>query len=161
MTQDERSSTHIKEVIDTLFTTSTVPINLDDTRIWKLWDGVVGKGIARHARPSSIKRGVLMVKVTDSVWLQDLEFQAETIKEKLNTRLQRQAIKKVRFRVGEPQESKHLNNKGPRKEGHQDLSLERQRETETTIARIKDEEIRSSFRKIMIAAKKESKSTSD
>ena len=92
---------HIKEVIDNI--TSTIPINFDDIRIWKLWDSVVGKKIARHARPSSIKKGVLLIKVTDSVWLQELEFMAETIKERLNSKLQREAIKKVRFKVGTPQ----------------------------------------------------------
>jgi len=93
--------THIKEVIDNIFTTSPLEMNLDDVRIWKLWDGVVGKRIAQHARPSSIRKGVLMVKVTDSVWLQDLEFMAEMIREKLNSRLQREAIRKIRFKVGE------------------------------------------------------------
>lgn len=93
--------THIKEVVDNIFTTSPLKMNLDDVRIWKLWDGVVGKRIAEHARPSWIKKGVLMVKVTDSVWLQDLEFMAEMIREKLNSRLQREAIRKIRFKVGE------------------------------------------------------------
>jgi len=91
---------HIKEVIDNI--TSTIPINFDDIRIWKVWGGVVGKKIAEHARPSSIKKGVLVVKVSDSVWLQELEFEAETIKEGLNRKLQREAIKKIRFRVGTP-----------------------------------------------------------
>jgi hypothetical protein len=93
--------THIKDVMDTIFTTSPLKMNLDDVRIWQLWDGVVGKRIAQHARPSSIRKGVLMVKVTDSVWLQDLEFMAEMIREKLNSRLQREAIRKIRFKVGE------------------------------------------------------------
>ncbi len=93
--------THIKEVVDNIFTTSPLKMNLDDVRIWKLWDGVVGKRIAEHARPSWIKKGVLMVKVTDSVWLQDLEFMAEIIRGKLNSKLQREAIRKIRFKVGE------------------------------------------------------------
>ena len=92
---------HIREVIDNI--TSTIPINFDDIMIWKLWDGVVGEKIAKHARPSSIKRGILLVKVTDSVWVQELEFMAETIKDSLNSKLQREAIKKIRFRVGAPQ----------------------------------------------------------
>ena len=93
--------THIKEVVDNIFTTSPLKMNLDDVRIWKVWDGVVGERIAEHARPSWIRKGVLMVKVTDSVWLQDLEFMAEMIREKLNSRLQREAIRKIRFKVGE------------------------------------------------------------
>jgi len=92
----------IKEVIDTIFTTSTLPINFDDMRIWKLWDGVVGKKIAGHARPFSIKKGILLVMVTDSIWLQELEYKIEDIKEKLNSTLQRKAVKKIRLRVGMP-----------------------------------------------------------
>ncbi len=112
MKQDKKEFTHIKEVIDDVFTTSAIPIDVDDTRIWKLWDGVVGKKIAKHARPSWIKKGVLLVKVTDSVWLQELEFKAETIKERLNSKLQREAIKKIRFRVGTYKDSKQINKKG-------------------------------------------------
>jgi hypothetical protein len=92
----------IKEVIDTIFATSALPINFDDMRIWKLWDGVVGKKIAEHARPFSIKKGILLVMVTDSIWLQELEFKTEGIKERLNSKLQRKAIKKIRLRVGIP-----------------------------------------------------------
>ena len=94
--------TPIKEVIDTIFATSALPINFDDMRIWKLWDGVVGKKVAEHARPFSIKKGILLVKVTDSIWLQELEFKTEGIKERLNSKLQRKAIKKIRLRVGTP-----------------------------------------------------------
>jgi len=60
----------IKEVIDTIFATSALPIDIDDMKIWKLWNGVVGRK------------------------------KAEEIKESLNSKLQRQAIKKIRLRVG-------------------------------------------------------------
>jgi hypothetical protein len=99
---DHTGSMHIKDVINTIFTTSTLPINFDDMKIWKLWDDVVGEAIAQHARPFSINKGVLVVKVTDSIWLQELEFKIEDIKQGLNSRLQRRAIKKIRLRVGAP-----------------------------------------------------------
>ncbi|MFB0532235.1 MAG: DUF721 domain-containing protein [Desulfatiglandales bacterium] len=156
MRQDTKSCTHIKEVIDSIFTTSAVRINLDDIGIWELWDGVVGKKIAKHARPSSIKKGVLWVKVTDSIWLQELEFMTQVIKERINSKLQRQAIKKIRFRVGEPQDRIQTDKKRPRQEEEddQDLTLEKRREMEEILARIKDKELRSSLRKIMMAAAK-------
>ena len=94
---------HIKAVIDAIFNTPTFTVDLDDMRIWKLWESVVGKRIAEHAQPSMMKRGVLLVKVSDSVWLQELEFKTEKIKERLNRTLQREAIKKIRLKVGEPQ----------------------------------------------------------
>ena len=99
MEQDKKSFTHIKDVIGNIFSTSTLPVDFHDVEIWKLWDSAVGEKIAEHARPSSIKKGVLVVKVSDSVWLQELEFMAETIKEKLNNSIQRQAVKKIRFKL--------------------------------------------------------------
>lgn len=162
MRQDKKEFTHIKEVIDNVFTTSAIPIDVDDIRIWKLWDGVVGKKIAKHARPSWIKKGVLLVKVTDSVWLQELEFKAETIKERLNSKLQREAIKKIRFRVGTYKDSKQINKKRAKQENDQDFTLEKQREMEEILARIRDKDLRSSLRQIMIArTKKVSESPSD
>jgi predicted nucleic acid-binding Zn ribbon protein len=103
MEQDKKSFTHIKDVIDTLLSTSALDIGLDDIEIWKLWNSAVGKKIAKHARPSNIKNGVLTVKVSDSVWLQELEFMAETIKEKLNRKTQKHSVKKIRFKVGKYQ----------------------------------------------------------
>lgn len=94
--------THIREVVDAIFGAQAYPIDFDDMKLWKLWDSAVGKSVAEHARPSSIKKGVLVVKVSDSVWLQELEFRAHEIKERINRALQREAIKKIRFRVGEP-----------------------------------------------------------
>lgn len=162
MRQDRKSFIHIKEVIDNIFTTSTLPVNLDDTRIWKVWDGVVGKKIAQHARPSSIKRGVLVVKVTDSVWLHELEFMTEAIKEKLNSKLQRDAIKKIRLKVGEPLAREGIESKRSKKESGGDPSPDKQGEMERILARIKDRELRSSLRKIMkVAAGKDSENSSD
>lgn len=93
--------THIREVVDAIFGAQAYPIDFDDMKIWKLWDSAVGKSVAEHARPSSIKKGVLVVKVSDSVWLQELEFRAHEIKERINHALQREAIRKIRFKVGE------------------------------------------------------------
>ncbi len=128
--------TPIKEVIDSIFKSSALNIDLDDIRIWEVWDDVVGKKIASHARPSWIKKGVLMVKVTDSVWLQDLEFKTETIKEGLNSKLQSESIKKIRFRIGRPQESKQINARRYRQDNDQHLGSEEPREMEEVLARI-------------------------
>jgi hypothetical protein len=92
---------HIREVVDAIFAAPNYPIDFEDIKLWKLWDEVVGRQVADHARPSSIKRGTLVVKVSDSVWLQELEFRAYEIKERINRALQKEAIKKIRFKVGE------------------------------------------------------------
>jgi hypothetical protein len=94
--------THIRDVVEAIFALPNYPVDLEDMKLWKLWDGAVGVEIASHARPSSIKKGVLVVKVSDSVWLQELEFRAHEIIERINQALQRGAITKIRFRIGEP-----------------------------------------------------------
>jgi predicted nucleic acid-binding Zn ribbon protein len=94
--------THIREVVEAIFASPGCPVNLDDMKLWRLWDGLVGKEIASHAQPSSIKGGTLVVKVSDSVWLQELEFKAHEIRERINHALRREAITKIRFRVGKP-----------------------------------------------------------
>ena len=151
-----KSFTHIKEVIDDLFITSALRINLDDARIWKIWDRVVGKDIAEHARPSTINRGILLVKVTDSVWVQELEFMAETIKDKLNNRLRTDAVRKIRFKVGAPQENREITKGKSKQEIGQGPIAEEQRDMGEILARVKDKELRSSLGRFMkVAAKKD------
>jgi hypothetical protein len=155
MKRGMKSFEHIKGVIDDIFTTSVLPINLDDAKIWEVWDGVVGKRVAKHARPSQINKGALIVKVSDSVWLQELEFMAETIREGLNSTLQRTAVKKIRFKVGVPQETKQVRKGKTEQVPDRTLAPNKQKEMNQILSRVKDKELRSSLRQFMkVAAKK-------
>jgi hypothetical protein len=155
MKRRNKSFIALKDVIEDLFTSTALSINLDDVKIWEVWDSVVGKRVAKHARPSQINKGVLIVKVTDSVWLHELEFMAETIREGLNSSLGRTAVKKIRFKVGVPQETKQVR-KGKTKQGvDRGLAPEKQKEMNQILSRVKDKELRSSLRQFMkVAAKK-------
>ena len=154
MKRGNRSFIPIRDVIDDLFASSVLSINLDDVKIWEVWDGVVGKRVAKHARPSQINKGVLIVKVTDSVWLHELEFMAETIREGLNSTLRRTAVKKIRFKVGIPQEAEPVR-KGKAEQGPgRPLAPEKQKEMNRILSRVKDKELRSSLGQFMKAAAK-------
>jgi hypothetical protein len=48
------------------------------------WSEIVGEGIAKYAVPASFKDGLLVVNVTDSSWAQELNFQKNLIKTRLN-----------------------------------------------------------------------------
>jgi predicted nucleic acid-binding Zn ribbon protein len=99
MEEKKGSLTSLKDIITTLLNDPTLPFNPADARIWEVWDEAVGPGIARHARPSWIRKGILRIEVSDPIWLQELEFEAETIKEKLNGQLGGKTIKKIEFRL--------------------------------------------------------------
>ena len=60
----------------------------------------MGAPIAKNAQPLWIRKGRLRIKVSDPIWLQELKFVGETIKEKLNRELGRKAVEKVEFRLG-------------------------------------------------------------
>jgi len=91
--------TSIKDIISSLLKDPSLPFNPADARIWEVWDEAVGPGIAGHARPSLIRKGLLRVEVSDPIWLQELEFVSEDIREKLNERLGGKRIKKLEFRL--------------------------------------------------------------
>jgi predicted nucleic acid-binding Zn ribbon protein len=100
MTQNKETLTSLKDIISGLLKDTDLPFNPADAKIWSVWEEAVGKGIACHARPIWIKRGCLRVNVSDSVWLQELEYVKETIIQKLNGKLGRPAVQRIDFRFG-------------------------------------------------------------
>jgi len=99
MEEKKDSFTSIKDIISNLLNDPSLPFNPADARIWEVWDEAVGPGIAKHARPSWIRKGLLRVEISDSICVQELEYTAKTIKEKLNENLGGKTIKKIEFRL--------------------------------------------------------------
>lgn len=97
-TKDE-TLTSLRDILSNLMGDANLPFNPNDALIWKVWDEVVGTAIAKHAQPSWIKDGRLRVKVTDPIWLQELGFVGETVREKINKKLGRKAVERIEFRL--------------------------------------------------------------
>ena len=91
--------TPIKDIISGLLNEGTLPFDLADARIWEVWAEVVGPAIARNAHPSWIKNRTLRVRVSDPIWLQELQFSEEEIRARLNRRLGREAVEVIEFRA--------------------------------------------------------------
>lgn len=89
----------LKEILADLLDDSTLPFNPKDALIWKVWDEVVGSAIAGHAQPTWIKDGRLRVKVSDPIWLQELGYMGDAIKDKINGKLGRKAVESMEFRL--------------------------------------------------------------
>ncbi len=49
--------------------------------------------IAAHAHPERMKRGVLFVAVDSAEWMQELQFLKHELRERLNARLGRPAVR--------------------------------------------------------------------
>jgi len=66
-------------------------------RLFEFWGEAVGSEVAAHARPQVIRGSVLHVEVTDSVWMQQLQFQKGLLLEALNQRLGEEGLADIRF----------------------------------------------------------------
>jgi predicted nucleic acid-binding Zn ribbon protein len=61
------------------------------------WENVVGEKIAKVAFPVKDKKGVLFVKVEDSIWRFELARRKEELIDKINEHLKKNSIKDIVF----------------------------------------------------------------
>ena len=100
MGKEKKSMTALKDVIADLLKSRALPFDLNDSKIWEVWDEAVGPAISRNAQPLRIKNRLLKVRVYDPIWFQELQFMEQSIREKLNQCLGREAVEKIEFSVG-------------------------------------------------------------
>ncbi len=74
---------------------------LHEYRIYGKWEKTVGRVIARHARPLSVRGKKLTVVVDSPAWMQQLSLLKPEIVEKLNAGLGGDAIKDLSLKIGE------------------------------------------------------------
>ncbi len=108
MSEEKNTLTPLKNIIAELLRGGKLAFNPDDAKIWEVWEDVVGTAVSRNTRPSWIKDCRLRVTVSDPIWLQELKFVEETIKDKLNKRLGRKAVEKIDFRIGPLEEPRKV-----------------------------------------------------
>lgn len=99
MDENKDGLTSLKEIINSLMKDSALSINPEDAVIWRIWDDVVGPVVARNARPLWIRNGQLRVKVSEPIWMQELGYSEQAIRESLNEKLRRPAVKRIEFRL--------------------------------------------------------------
>lgn len=68
--------------------------------IWNLWPNIVGEAIARDSRPAAFKEKTLIVHVSGSIWIQELQFLKKDIIQSVNDSLGTNLIDNIKFRIG-------------------------------------------------------------
>lgn len=76
------------------------PADMELTRIWELWENIVGSAVALNAQPSAFKGKLLLVEVVSSVWLQELRFVKADIIAKVNDAFGKDVVDDIKFRIG-------------------------------------------------------------
>jgi predicted nucleic acid-binding Zn ribbon protein len=87
--------TRLGDVLRDALARLPVARELADHALWMHWDVVVGPTVARHARPQRLRHGVLFVAVDSPEWMQELQFLKHELRDRLNARLGRDAIRDV------------------------------------------------------------------
>jgi len=77
-------------------------INLDmaDSSLVETWNKSVGKVIATQTFPFKIKNNTLFVKVSNSTWMQQLQYMKQDIIDKVNTAFVGKTVKDIYFSIG-------------------------------------------------------------
>ena len=70
------------------------------TRVWPIWDKVVGETIAANAQPVAFKGDLLLVHVTSSAWIHELQFLKSDMILKLNAALGKPLVAEIKFKIG-------------------------------------------------------------
>jgi len=69
-------------------------------QVWQVWDDIVGDVIAQNARPAAFKGKILLVHVSSSTWVHQLQFLKKEMISKLNHTLGKALIDDLKFKIG-------------------------------------------------------------
>ena len=76
--------------------------NFSRAVIWKRWEALLGEKIAKNAWPERLSADMLVVRVSDSIWMHQLFLERTRILRLLNSHLSERArIKEIRFVIGD------------------------------------------------------------
>ena len=90
----------------------------ETAELWARWAEIVGDQIAKHASPSSLREGVLRVRVESPTWATEIGYLGEDIRARVNAALRADTVREVRAWVGsksEPGQGARTDSEQPRK----------------------------------------------
>lgn len=87
------------EVLQSLFENGKSPLSDQFLRwkLWAKWEEVVGPTISKNAEPVGFQRGVLIVWVRNSSWMQQMIFMKDHMREAINHKFNNNFVKYIRF----------------------------------------------------------------
>jgi hypothetical protein len=120
---------------------------LQEYRVFGLWEKAIGKVIARHAQPYTL-RGKKMTLVVDSpAWMQQLSLLKPEIIEKVNKRLGHNAIRDIALKLGEV--ALRAGDASEELPVRADLDHDEREKIEYVLQDLHDPEIKEALRRVM------------
>lgn len=123
-------------------------VKLADIR--SMWSDTLGNAIARSSEPTMLRKGLLFIKVKNSVWMQELALLKEELMAALNRKLSREEVLDMRFKIGEiakPEDAPKP--KRPPRHKKIDLPPEVEAEIEERLKDVTSPEIKHAMKNLM------------
>jgi predicted nucleic acid-binding Zn ribbon protein len=98
--KDQTKFVHISSVIDEVLKTYRREPDGELLRVYHIWDSIVGEVISKNAKPAAFKGRILLVYVTSSTWVHQLQFLKAEMIAKLNGALGKSLIDDLKFKIG-------------------------------------------------------------
>jgi len=96
----DEGTTHLGKALGAVLKRVDPDEHLRVYRVWSFWAEEVGELIARRARPTHVRNGVLVVTVATHAWMQELRFLKESLRQRINARLGAELIRDMDFVAG-------------------------------------------------------------
>ena len=69
-------------------------------QIRDLWEHIVEKDVAKNARPAAFKGKRIVINVSSSIWMHQLQFSKKDIINKINYALGEDTVEEIKFKIG-------------------------------------------------------------
>ncbi|HOD36267.1 MAG TPA: DciA family protein [Syntrophales bacterium] len=154
----------LSDVLQRALKQREVFVPFEDRKLMEIWQESVGLQIATRTHPENIRRGTLFVKVATSVWMQQLQYMKKEIIEKMNRLQGGEAVRDIRFVIGEispgPADKKRVERPIVDLDTRS-LTDDDKKEIASSLSSVGDEELRDILKRVMTREKIREKKTKE
>ncbi len=137
----------------------------EDRKLTEIWQRSVGQQIAGQSSPEKIRRGTLFVKVSTSVWMQELQLMKREIIAKINHLYGQETVQDIRFAIGEISAMPRAVEKNTEKKAWdfdaRRLTEDDRKEISSILDAVGDEELRDILKRVITRERIRKKITTD
>jgi len=91
---------HISAVLPQVLQTLRPDLSPKVMQLWQAWPDVVGAPVSENTKPVAVNNRILLVHVSSSAWLHQLQFLKREILAKLNASAEAAVIDDIVFKIG-------------------------------------------------------------
>ncbi|MFO7665795.1 MAG: DUF721 domain-containing protein [Desulfobacterales bacterium] len=91
---------HIGNILGDALNKFRTDSDLELTSVFTIWKDVVGEAISNNSKPGGFKGKILLVYVSNPVWIQELQYYKKDIITKINDAIGKELVCDIKFKIG-------------------------------------------------------------